>query len=186
MRIDMVGRHVDVTPALRRFTAEKLAKLEKLLDEPLEAHVVLAIEKHRHTAEIQVKSRRGVFAGARETDDLYHSIGEVVDKLLTQAHKRKDKLTVRKRRDGRKAGAVAEAAAPEETKAAPRARSRAKRPTLLRVPRYRLKPLSAEDAAAELEASGAEVLVYRDAESYRVNVVFRRKGGGLGLVDPEF
>lgn len=186
MRIDMVGRHVDVTPALRRFTAEKLAKLEKLLDEPLEAHVVLAIEKHRHTAEIQVKSRRGVFSGARETDDLYHSIGEVVDKLLTQAHKRKDKLTVRKRRDGRKAGAVAVAAGPGTGAAKPRAKAKPKTSALLRLPRYRLKPLSAEDAAAELEAGGDEVLVYRDAESYRVNVVFRRKGGGIGLVDPEF
>ena len=64
---------------------------ERLLDGPLEVHVVLGIEKHRHTAEVQVKSRDAVFSGTQETGDLYASIGEVVDKLERQALKHKDK-----------------------------------------------------------------------------------------------
>ena len=98
MKFDYTGRHVDVTPALREFTEEKLRKLERLLDGPLDVHVVLGIEKHRHVAEIQVKSRTTVLSGTQETGDLYASIGEVADKLERQALKHKEKLHDHKHR----------------------------------------------------------------------------------------
>ena len=184
MRMNIVGRHVEVTPALRRFAQEKLGKLDKLIEGPLEAHVVLAVEKHRHLAEIQVKSKVGVFSGSKETADLYASIGEVVDKISAQAQRQKEKLQERKRRTGTKAAEAV--AAIVEAPAEKPARRKARPGRLVRIPRYRLKPLSADDAASELEASGAEVLVFRDADTYRVNVVFRRADGAIGLVDPEF
>lgn len=189
MRIDIAGRQVEVTPALRRFTADKLKKLEKLVDGPLEAHVVLAIEKHRHLAEIQLKGRSALLSGQQETEDLYASIGAVVDKLERQALKHKEKLEARKRRVRREAAAAVEAApAPRRKKATSRAAAApaAPVPTIVRSARYRLKPLSAEDAALELDAAGEDILVYRDAETYRVNVVYRRGDGGFGLIDPEF
>jgi putative sigma-54 modulation protein len=74
--------------------------------------------------------------------------------------------------------------APPEPRARVRAAARA--PRVMRSERYRLKPLSAEDAAMELDASPSDLLVYRDANTYRVNVVYRRKDGNFGLVDPEF
>jgi putative sigma-54 modulation protein len=189
MRVHITGRQVEITPALRKFAEEKLKKVEKLLDGAAEAHVVLAVEKHRHLAEIQVKSRNALLAGARETEDLYASIGHVVEKLERQALKHKEKLTTRKKRDGRR-GALAPAAVPEAEVAAvaPRARARAavRSPRVMRSERYRLKPLSAEDAAMELDAMQGDLLVYRDAATYRVNVVYRRKDGNFGLVDPEF
>jgi putative sigma-54 modulation protein len=98
IRLDMTGRNVDITPALREFAEEKLAKLDKLLDGELDIHVVLGIEKHRHYAEIQVKSRVGVFAGKEETSDLYASIGEVADKLERQVLKNKEKMKDHKHR----------------------------------------------------------------------------------------
>lgn len=189
MRIDITGRQVEVTPALRKFAEDKLKKLERLLDGPLEAHIVLAIEKHRHLAEIQVRSRTALLSGVRETADLYASINDVADKLERQALKHKEKLTTRKKRGARRSPA-APAQAPEP--AAPgRRRARATapadgKPRLFPSERYRLKPLAAEDAALELDASGDDLLVYRDAETYRVNVVYRRKDGNFGLVDPEF
>lgn len=191
MRIDIAGRQVEVTPALRRFTADKLKKLEKLVDGPLEAHVVLAIEKHRHLAEIQLKGRSTLLSGQQETEDLYASIGAVVDKLERQALKHKEKLEARKRRVRREAAAAAavEAApSPRRKKATSRAAAApaAPVPTIVRSARYRLKPLSADDAALELDAAGEDILVYRDAETYRVNVVYRRGDGGFGLIDPEF
>ena len=67
MNIDITGRQIEVTPALRDFAEDKLRKLTKLLDEPLDIHIVLAIEKHRHMAEIQVKSRSGIFSSMHET-----------------------------------------------------------------------------------------------------------------------
>lgn len=182
MHVDITGRQVEITPALRRYAQDKLRKLEKLLDGPLEAHVVLAIEKHRHLAEIQVRSRTAMLSGMRETEDLYASINDVVDKLERQAKKHKEKLTERKKRQGRKASAAAAVAEAVTREAGPAPVG----PRILRSTRYRLKPLSAEDAVLELEATGEDLLVYRDAETYRVNVVHRRSDGNYALVDPEF
>jgi putative sigma-54 modulation protein len=100
IHLDMTGRHVEITPALRDFAEEKLAKLERLLDGPIEAHVVLGIEKHRHFAEVQVKCKTGLFSGHQETDDLYASIREVADKLERQALKHKEKIQNHKHRHG--------------------------------------------------------------------------------------
>lgn len=187
MQIHITGRQVAITPALRKYAEEKLKKIEKLLGGPIEAHVVLAVEKRRHHAEIQVKSRTALLSGAEETGDLYASIGDVVDKLERQALKHKEKLTTHKKRGGRR---IAAALPVQDVSVRPvRAAKAGAAPPLPRIvpsDRYRLKPLSAEDAAMELDVAGGDLLVYRDDQTYRVNVVYRRKDGNFGLVDPEF
>jgi len=186
MQVHITGRQVAITPALRKFTEEKLGKLEKLLGGSIEAHVVLAVEKRRQRAEIQVKSRTALLSGDRETDDLYASIGEVILKLERQALKHKEKLTHHKKRDGRRiAVSLPVAELPVRARAEKRNAAKAG-PRILPSDRYRLKPLSAEDAAMELESAGGDLLVYRDDQTYRVNVVYRRRDGNFGLVDPEF
>jgi putative sigma-54 modulation protein len=193
MNIELTGRNIEITPALRRFTSDKLRKLERLLDGPVEAHVVLVIEKHRHRAEIQIKSRTAVLSGTEETGDLYASIGEVAEKLERQALKHKEKVTERKRREATKLAAAATAPAkplrrrrPTRTLVTPPAVGEETPTRLIRTERYRLKPLAPEDAALELEGTGEELLVFRDSRTYRVNVVYRRRDGNFGLVDPEF
>jgi putative sigma-54 modulation protein len=188
MNIEITGRHVEITPALREFAEEKLRKLERLLDGPLEVHVVLGIEKHRHMAEIQVKSRTATLAGNVETGDLYASIGEVVDKLERQALKHKEKWHDHKsRRTARGAEVPAASGMPQgnagrQPLVAPIDGGR----RIVRTPSYRLKPLSTEDAVLELEATGQEILVFRDAETSRLTVVYRRANGDFGLIEPEF
>ena len=186
MNIDITGRHIEVTPALREFTADKLKKLEKLMDGPLDAHVVLFIEKHRHVAEIQIKSRNAVISGQEETDDLYNSIREVADKLERQALKHKEKVHHKKHRKGPKFGEAAaamdaEALAEHEGEAADAAG-----PRIVRSQRYRVKPMTPEDAVLELEANGDDLIVFRDAGSYRMNVMYRLRDGNFGLIDPDF
>lgn len=187
MHLEITGRQIEITPALRDFAAEKLRKLEKLLDGPVEIHVVLGIQKHLHSAEVQVKSRTTVLSGSQVTGDLYASIGEVADKLERQALKHKEKLHDHKHRqsprDPQTAAAIEARANPAEEpakgEAAPSAR-------IVRSPSYRLKPLSPEDAAHELDASGEVLLVFRDVETDRINVVYRQQDGNFGLVEPEF
>jgi putative sigma-54 modulation protein len=187
MQVHITGRQVAITPALRKYTEEKLKKVEKVLGGPIEAHVVLAVEKRRHHAEIQVKSRHALLSGAEETEDLYASIADVILKLERQALKHKEKLTNHKKRGGRDASASFPAAELRTKPARPAKSEVAQRPPrILPSARYRLKPLSAEDAAMELDSAGGELLVYRDDQTYRVNVVYRRKDGNFGLVDPEF
>jgi len=185
MRIEITGRQIEVTPALREFASEKLRKLERLLDGPLDIHVVLAVEKHRHMAEIQVKSRTAVLSGTEESEDLYASISEVADKLERQALRHKEKVTGRKRREGvRAADAAVVLDGGNGQTAAVDADTSGTR--IIRSERYRLKPLTPEDAVLELDETGEDLLVYRDADTYRVNVVSRRKDGNFDLVDPEF
>jgi putative sigma-54 modulation protein len=188
MRIEITGRHMDVTPALREFAEEKLRKLERLLDEPIEIHVVLGIEKHRHSAEILVRSRNVTLTGTEETGDLYASIGEVVDKVERQALKHKEKTHDHKHRRGlRDPDVAASLTAPGEAGGAATSSEADQGPTrIVRTASYRLKPLSAEDAALELETSGELLLVFREAASDRVCVIFRREDGDYGLVEPEF
>jgi putative sigma-54 modulation protein len=189
MQLDITGRHIEITPALREFAEEKLSKLERLLDGPLEVHVVLGIEKHRHVAEIQVKSRTGVFSGTQETGDLYASIGEVVDKLERQALKHKEKMRTHKIKKGPRspeAAAVMEASAAPEGVVGDRSVDEEHAPRIVRSASYRIKPLSAEDAVLELEGSSEDVLVFRDSETDGVHVVYRQKDGNFGLVEPEF
>ena len=187
MHLEITGRHIEVTPALRDFAEDKLRKLERLLDGPVEIHVVLGIQKHRHSAEVQVKSRTTVLSGSQVTGDLYSSIGEVADKLERQALKHKEKLHDHKHRHGPR---EPQAAAAIEASANPTERQPAGEPVpaprIVRSPSYRLKPLSPEDAAYELEASGEVLLVFRDLETDRVNVVYRQGDGNFGLVEPEF
>lgn len=186
MRLDITGRHIEITPALRKFAEEKLTKLERLLDGPVEIHVVLEIEKHRHTAEIQVKSRSAFFSGKQETDDLYASINEVADKLERQALKHKEKAHDHKHRksprDPQIAAAIEANATPLEAADEVPPLSPAR---IVRSQRHKAKPLSPEDAALELEATGEDVLVFRNSETDRFNVVYRQKDGNFGLVEPE-
>ncbi len=100
MKIDITGRQIEVTPALKVFAEEKLGKLERLLGGDLDAHVVLWIAKHRHIAEIQIKSGNQVFTSTEETGDLYASIGEVVDKLERQVLRHKERIQDHKHRKG--------------------------------------------------------------------------------------
>lgn len=187
MQLEITGRHIEITPALRDFAEEKLSKLERLLDGPVEIHVVLGIQRHRHSAEVQVKSRTTVLSGRQVTGDLYASIGEVADKLERQALKHKEKLHDHKHRHGPRdpqSAAAIEANANRTNEQAPEQEAPARR--IVRSSSYRLKPLSPEDAAHELDASGELVLVFRDLETSRVSVVYRQGDGNFGLVEPEF
>ena len=149
--------------------------------------VVLGISKHRHTAEIKITSKSAVLSGTMETGDLYVSIGEVSDKLERQALKHKEKIRDHKDRrslrDPEIAAAVeTDAVEPTEPSTAPAEGS----PQIVRSRRYRLKPMSAEDALLELEATEDELLVFRESETSRINVLYRRKDGSFELIDPEF
>lgn len=176
MNLFITGRKIEITPAIREFAEDKLRKLEKLLGDPIEIHVVLGIEKHRHMAEIQVKSRTAIFSGTQETGDLYASIGEVADKLERQALKHKEKVRGHKHKKSVRHAEMQEVGETEEERS----------PVVQRSKSYSVRPLSLEDALANLKASGDELLVYKDLESERINVVYRRKDGDFGLVEPEY
>jgi putative sigma-54 modulation protein len=182
MILEITGRNIDVTPALREFTSDKLSKLRRCIDEIIETHVILNVEKHRHVAEIVVKARHQKFTGIEETGDMYASIGNAVDKIEKQARRAKDKVTTRRKhaRPAHDVAAEGDGEMPSEAALEPGAR-----PRIIRTDDHQMKPMSAEDAALEFARPGREFLVYRDARTQRISIMYRRRDGNLGLIEPE-
>ena len=184
MRLELTGRHVDITPALRRLLLTKLSKLERVLNHrALSAQVVLTREKHRHRADITLHARGEKFLhGVGDATNWETSITQAIGKLTQQAQRVKGKWERRKRDGDIKGMPPAEAAA---TAKAPRRRERARMPRIVRASRQPLKPMSVADAAREIDAGGDGVVVFRDLQTSAVNVLYRRVDGELTLVETE-
>jgi putative sigma-54 modulation protein len=91
MKVIFTGRHVEVSDSLRASTQERLDKMATYLDDVIDVHVIFSVEKHRHQAEITLKTRRNDFIACAETDDMYQSLSQALDKLEAQAHKQSGK-----------------------------------------------------------------------------------------------
>ena len=186
MKLDLTGRNIEITPAIRDFTTDKLARLSKWIDEIIETHVILTVEKHRHNAEIVIKGRHHTFTGTDETGDMYASIGNVVDKIEKQARRQHDKTSGR-RKQSRATIAVAmdDGGAIGKTPSGNHGSARATAgPRIIRTNEMIMKPMSPEDAAMEFSGSQREFLVYRDSRSQQISIMYRRKDGNLGLIEP--
>jgi putative sigma-54 modulation protein len=178
MKIEFTGRQTEVSAELRRLAERKLAKLGRVLPGITRAHVILAVDRHRQSAEISVHSPRLDLAARETSEDLGVSIAGVVDKLTRQALRQ-----VGRRRERVRTG-------PPRTPASPKVgvEARAQEGRGLRVIRARRpagKPMTLDEAAAEMLAREEGFLVFRDSKTERVHVLFRRKDGNLGLIEPE-
>ena len=91
MKVIFTGRHVELSDSLRASTQERLDKMTTYLDDIIDVHVIFSVEKHRHQAEITLKTRRSDFVACAETDDMYLSLSQALDKLEAQAHKQAGK-----------------------------------------------------------------------------------------------
>lgn len=182
MRYEFTGRHITVTPALKKHTREHLDKLDKILDSaPMRAHIILDVEKHRQNAEIVLYWRDYVFKSNAATKDMYDSITKASVKIEKQIFKLKDRFSTRKRTAVSTSEAAAAAAAVAEPPA-PAAATDARR--IVRTRRYAVKPMTPEEAAGRITDSGDQFVVFRDAETNRVGVVYKRKDGNFGLIEP--
>jgi putative sigma-54 modulation protein len=95
MKVNYTGRHMELTEPLKQFTKERLDKMATYLDDIIDVHVILSVEKHRHSAEITLKTRASAFVASATTDDMYASITQAIEKLDGQAHKLQDKRHTR-------------------------------------------------------------------------------------------
>ena len=188
MRLELTGRHVEITPALRRLVDRKLARLERMMnDSAVSAQVVLTSEKRGRRADITLHARGEKFLhGVGDSTAWESSLSQALDKIVQQARKVKSKWQEPKRRSVKGEPIVAEAAeAAAAGPAAPRAPARARMPRILRATRQALKAMSVGEAAREIEANGEGVLVFRDTETAAISVLYRRANGELTLVETE-
>jgi putative sigma-54 modulation protein len=178
MSIDITGRHIEVTEPLRKFATDRLERLRGTIGEILEVHFILTVEKHqRHIAEVNIKTRDDFYHGEEVSSDMYTSIAAVLDKVEKQILKHKDRSVARKRRSN---GVITTTSVVEVEQALGQ-----QLPRIIRTHEIAAKPMSVDDAAVEIGDSEREFLVFRNAETERVNVVYKRKDGNIGWIEPE-
>ena len=182
MSLDITGRHIEVTEPLRKFVTDRVERFRGIADEVLEAHVILTVEKHqRHIAEVNVKTRHDFYHSEETSTDMYTSIASVLDKVEKQILKDKGRVTARKRRNGSHgAGVVTTTTVVEIEEALGQKMTR-----IIRSNEVAAKPMSVDDAAIEIGDSTREFLVFRNYDTERLNIVYKRKDGNIGWIEPE-
>lgn len=176
MRVDITGRQVAITPGLRQLIDKRLAKLGRVLnDRAVSATVILSKEKYRHNAELVVHAKGDHTLSGIGTGNAWPlAIRQAVEKVEHQAEKLKSKWTESKRQRG---GSREANAPPPPRAAGPR--------RVVKTTRYAVKPMSVEDAAMRLESGPDTFVVFRNADTEAVSIVYRRKDGSLGLIEPD-
>ena len=174
MQTSVTFKNLDPSDTLKSYVTDKLNRFDRLLDNPAEANVVLSVEKFRHIAEINIAGDRLTINGKEETVDMYSAIDNVMDKLEKQIKKSKQKI--RERRAGSKAKNFA---MPDEVVAVDDEIERQ-----VRVKNIEYKPMDVEEAVLQMDLMTDNFLVFTNARSDRVNVLYRRKDGHYGLIQP--
>lgn len=194
MEVSVTFRHIAATPAIRKHAEDRVLRVAKYVHRPIDAHVTLSVVKRRHIAEIVLKADRTTLKAKEETEDLYSAIDLAADKLDQQARKHTSRIREHKdkRSTRRRADLAAPLPVPEPTTGALRmdvirANSVARRrgPEVMRTKRLPVKPMSVEEAVMQLDLMDNEFLVFRNAASGGVSVVYRRKDGHYGLIEPD-
>ena len=174
-------RNVHLDDRLRAFIEQKLQKVMKFVEEPIEVKVVLDIEKHRHIADLHISHRLGVAKAAEETDSsLLDAVNLAVDKAEKQVRRLRKKLVDKRRRADRTNGHRWPVEVLDSASVGDGAT-----PRVVETTHVDIKPMTIAEAAIELETAEHGFVVFRDADTDRLNVLFRRKDQNYGLIAPE-
>jgi len=176
MKFEYSGRHIEVTPALRSHVEDHFQRIEHIFRrKPIRAHVIIEVERGRHRSEIVVNWRNDVLTATTRNADMYKSLSESIDKIEKQALKLKNKVIDRSHR-ATKVGTITRRTS--ELKPAPAG------PRIIPARRYAVKPVNPEEAALMLNGEANSFLVFRNAENQRISVIYKRKDGNFGLIEP--
>ena len=175
MDITVTFRHTEPMESLRDYAEDKISKLKKYLDFPVEAHIVLTVEKFRHQADVTVDVNGTRIKAVEETGDMYSAIDQVMDKIEKQVKRHISKMRSR-RSENAKTG---EGGIDTESET-----MLALEEPVIEVEKMIAKPMDPEEAAMQLNMSRQEFLVFRNANSSEINVIYKRGDGNLGLIEP--
>ena len=177
MEVIVRSRNVDVSEGLREHVEKKIGKLEKFFDQVQEAQVTLSVEKERHIVEVTVPVNGMILRGQEESGDMYASVDMVVDKLEKQIDKYKTRLFKRFRGNGGK------------SKQAPVVSQTVEdfdEGQVVKIKRFIVKPMVVDEAIMQMNLIGHDFFVFFNSDSEDVNVVYKRKDGNYGLIEPQY
>ena len=172
MRINYTARHTNIAPETRKYCEKRLKSIEKLLGYAVDADVILSTEKYRNKAEINIRTKGGTLNAVGETGDMSSSLVTAFDNIDRRVKKERTKMREKKRRKSE-----VDFSLPVSEEEGPR--------KVFRSRDISMKPMSVEEALLQFESSRREVLVFRKFDSEKWAVLYRRKDGNFGLVEPE-
>lgn len=178
IRINVSGKNLEVTQALRAYAQKKVAKIEKYLNhnQASSAEVMLRAERGIQIAEVTVNLSGIILRGEGKTSELPTSIDVAVDRIERQFNKYKTRIN--RKIYGPKLGEVLPPKSPGEEEG--------DRPRIVRTKRFALKPMDAEEAVMQMELLGHDFFVFSNSDTADVNVVYKRRDGNYGLIEPEY
>lgn len=175
MKIMARGRNVEVTDALQEYVEKRVGKLSRFLDDVEKATVIMIVEGDSHKVEVTVPFNGMILRAEEATGDMYSSIDLVVDKLERRVEKYKGKFNRRRGGAGHKQFAGSPSAEEEDNG-----------PKIVKTKRFAVKPMTEEEAMLQMNLLGHSFFVFSNAETEQVNVIYKRKDGNYGLIEPEF
>lgn len=177
MKITVIGKNMEVTNALRNIVEKKISRLDRYFNPEVEGHATLSVQKTRQTIEVSIHFNGVTLRSEESTDDMYTSLDLVVDKLERQIRKQKTKLERRIHEGSLKTQFIPTYV--EEYNAD------SEEGVIVRTKRFAVKPMSTEEAMLQMDLLGHNFFVFKSYEG-DVNVVYKRKDGNYGLIEPEF
>ncbi|MGM0502193.1 MAG: ribosome hibernation-promoting factor, HPF/YfiA family [Bacillota bacterium] len=181
MKFIISGRDIEVTEALKDYAKEKVGKISKYFDEDtvIEAQISLHVENQRHMVEVTMFVDGLILRGEKETGDMYASIDGVVDKLARQVRKYKSKIRRKLREEKLEFEEEIVEARHEDDE-------EEEEPKIVKTKRFAMKPMGVQEAAMQMDLLHHDFFVFSNAETDEVNVVYKRKDGNYGLIEPTF
>jgi len=179
MQLSVTFRHMEPSDALKEYAQEKISRVEKYLDAPVEAHVVMSVEKFRHTADVTISADSLKINGQEQTGDMYSAIDMVVDKLERQVKRFRQKNKNRKPKTRTKTKEAETAPADAETADETDLPAQS-----IHTRQVFVKPMDLDEAVMQLDLGPENFLVFTNAATERINVLYRRDDGDYDLIEP--
>ena len=178
MKIKIFGKNIEVTEGIKGAVEEKLGKLDKYFAEETKADVTLSVNRNDQKVEVTIPVKGGIIRAEEVSEDMYASIDMVEETIERQLVKYKNKLVDKKKsyRDNFTNDYI-EADYEDEDEDVVK---------IVRTKSFGIKPMDAEAACIQMELLGHNFFVFLNAETDEVNVVYKRKGGTFGLIEPNF
>ena len=188
MATEISGRNYDIPPNIRDMVEKKLAKIEeRLFDDVIEVRVVLQVEKYRNICEVLIVGKEHDVKTVQESDEsMQDAVNQAIDHLKRQAQKNRKKIRDHHRKDGNGRTDITEWAVQVLEPGQLRETGEQNRPRIIKTNNLAIRPMSIEEAALRLDDSKNEFIVFRDIDSDKVSVIYKRRDNNLGLIAPEF
>lgn len=178
MQTTVTFRRMDPSDALKNYVLERTSRLSKYVDRPLESQVTLSVEKFRHIVDVVIVSNGLRIAGQESHEDMYAAIDLVMEKIERQVRKYKEKIRKHKPSVGKEIRWRRDIYSSESFEDDGD-------PIVVRTENYFVKPMSVDEAAMQMDLTQQEFLVFNNASTQMVNVLYRRRDGNYGLIVPQ-